>query len=82
MSASFFAADWHALTTEYEHPERIAQYTSEMILDWLGAGLDPKHCTFFCAIPCARTRRITSTTGYANAVKLARTRAELQRIAQ
>jgi len=43
----FFAADWHALTTEYEHPDRIAQYTSEMILDWLGAGLDPKHCTFF-----------------------------------
>lgn len=43
----FFAADWHALTTEYEHPERIAQYTSEMILDWLGAGLDPERCTFF-----------------------------------
>ncbi len=43
----FFAADWHALTTEYEHPERIAQYTSEMIVDWLGAGLDPNLCTFF-----------------------------------
>lgn len=43
----FFAADWHALTTEYEHTDRIAQYTSEMIVDWLGAGLDPKRCTFF-----------------------------------
>lgn len=43
----FFAADWHALTTEYEHPEKIAVYTHEMILDWLGAGLDPNEATFF-----------------------------------
>jgi tryptophanyl-tRNA synthetase len=43
----FFAADWHALTTEYEHPEKISSYTFEVILDWLGAGLDPKLCTLF-----------------------------------
>ncbi len=43
----FFAADWHALTTEYEHPEKIHYYTKEMMLDWLGAGLDPKQCVFF-----------------------------------
>lgn len=43
----FFAADWHALTTEYEHPQNIRQYTWEMVLDWLGAGLDPKLCTLF-----------------------------------
>lgn len=43
----FFAADWHALTTEYEHPARIAEYTNEMILDWLGAGLDPNLCTLY-----------------------------------
>lgn len=43
----FFAADWHALTTEYEHPEAIPQNTWEIILDWLGAGLDPKLCTLF-----------------------------------
>lgn len=42
-----FAADWHALTTEYEHPEKIRQYTMEMALDWLGAGLDPKLSTLF-----------------------------------
>jgi len=43
----FFAADWHALTTEYEQPARIAEYTREMILDWLGAGIDPKSCTLY-----------------------------------
>jgi tryptophanyl-tRNA synthetase len=43
----FFIADWHALTTEYEHPERIVQNTHEMVLDCLGAGLDPKRCTLF-----------------------------------
>lgn len=43
----FFAADWHALTTEYEHPENINLYTKEMVLDWLGAGVDPKQCVLF-----------------------------------
>ncbi len=43
----FFAADWHALTTEYENPQAIRTYTHEMLLDWLGAGLDPKQCTMF-----------------------------------
>lgn len=43
----FFAADWHALTTEYEHPERIHEYTLGMLIDWLGAGLDPARCTLF-----------------------------------
>lgn len=43
----FFAADWHALTTEYEHPEQVAISTQEVILDLLGAGLDPKCCTLF-----------------------------------
>jgi len=46
-SCFFFAADWHALTTEYEHPEKIGQNTTEMVLDWLGAGLDPNLCTLF-----------------------------------
>jgi tryptophanyl-tRNA synthetase len=43
----FFAADWHALTTEYEHPGSIRDYTLGMIIDWLGAGLDPSRCTLF-----------------------------------
>lgn len=43
----FFVADWHALTTEYAHPESIRQWSQEMVLDWLAAGLDPKRCTLF-----------------------------------
>lgn len=43
----FFAADWHALTTEYEHPDPISSYTREIVLDWLGIGLDPKQATLF-----------------------------------
>jgi tryptophanyl-tRNA synthetase len=43
----FFAADWHALTTNYEHPEGIAQDSISMIQDWLAAGLDPAACKIF-----------------------------------
>jgi tryptophanyl-tRNA synthetase len=43
----FFIADWHALTTDYEHPEEIAHNSNELILDFLGAGLNPQNCTMF-----------------------------------
>ncbi len=43
----FFAADWHALTTEYAAPEAIKDHTISLLLDFLGAGLDPKLCTVF-----------------------------------
>lgn len=43
----FFAADWHALTTDYEHPDKIKDNTFEIILDWLGAGLDPNKAKIF-----------------------------------
>lgn len=43
----FFAADWHALTTEYETPQKISDNTWEIILDWLGSGLDPKKSVIF-----------------------------------
>jgi tryptophanyl-tRNA synthetase len=43
----FFVADWHALTTDYEHPEEIYRNTYEMIIDWLAAGLDPEQCCLF-----------------------------------
>ena len=35
----FFAADWHALTTEYENPQQVAAHTQDMIVDWLAAGV-------------------------------------------
>jgi tryptophanyl-tRNA synthetase len=43
----FFIADWHALTTDYATPGSIKEFTVEVILDWLAAGLDPQKATFF-----------------------------------
>ena len=43
----FFVADWHALTTHYEHREGIEKNVYEMVIDWLAAGLDPNQCTLF-----------------------------------
>lgn len=43
----FFAADWHALTTDYEHPQQVAEHTQDMIVDWLAAGIDPGSAVLF-----------------------------------
>ncbi len=43
----FFIADWHALTTDYDDTSRVAANTIDVLLDWLGAGLDPEKCTMF-----------------------------------
>ncbi|MDR0440859.1 MAG: tryptophan--tRNA ligase [Candidatus Accumulibacter sp.] len=43
----FFAADWHALTTQYDDPRGIGQATRDMVIDWLAAGVDPKKATLF-----------------------------------
>lgn len=43
----FFIADWHALTTDYRDTSKLAKYTSEMMIDWLAAGLDPDKCTIY-----------------------------------
>jgi len=43
----YFAADWHALTSDYADPSQIAQNTLEMVTDWLAAGLDPERSTIF-----------------------------------
>lgn len=43
----YFIADWHALTSEYEHTEIIRQSTEEIIIDWISAGLDPEKSVFF-----------------------------------
>lgn len=43
----FFIADWHALTSDYESPENIAEYTREMIIDWLAAGINPEKATIY-----------------------------------
>lgn len=43
----FFVADWHALTTHYEHPREIEENVWQMVIDWLAAGLNPGSCTLF-----------------------------------
>jgi tryptophanyl-tRNA synthetase len=43
----FFAADWHALTTDYDNPRGIEASVWEMIVDWLAAGVDPSQATIF-----------------------------------
>ncbi len=43
----FFVADWHALTTDYEDTTALKSNTREVIIDWLGAGLNPDACTIF-----------------------------------
>ncbi|MGE5386523.1 MAG: tryptophan--tRNA ligase [Betaproteobacteria bacterium] len=43
----FFAADWHALTTQYDDPRGIEQATWDMVVDWLAAGVDPNLATIF-----------------------------------
>ncbi len=40
-------ADWHMLTTGAEDTHRLSEYTLEMVLDWLGAGLDPARSVIF-----------------------------------
>jgi len=40
-------ADWHVLTTDYEHTEQIPENTRQMVLDWIAAGLDPERSVLF-----------------------------------
>jgi tryptophanyl-tRNA synthetase len=43
----FFVADWHALTTGYEDTSALPQFTREVLIDWLAAGLNPGVATIF-----------------------------------
>jgi len=43
----FFAADWHALTSDYADPSGIAESTLEIVADYLAAGLDPERSVLF-----------------------------------
>jgi len=43
----YFVADWHALTSDYSDTSRIAEYSLDMIVDWLSVGIDPAKSTLF-----------------------------------
>jgi len=41
----FFIADWHAITSSYEDTGEIKGYITQMMIDWLSAGLSPEKNT-------------------------------------
>ena len=43
----FFVADWHALSTNYADTSRIREFSREMLIDWLAAGIDPNKAIVF-----------------------------------
>ena len=43
----YFIADWHALTSEYEHPEIIKESINDVLIDWIAIGLDPEESVIF-----------------------------------
>ncbi len=43
----YFAADWHALTSDYADTSGLVGYAYENIADWIAAGLDPERSTIF-----------------------------------
>ncbi len=45
--AFYFVADWHALTSDWQDTHAIRQYTEEMVLDWIAAGIDPDKSTIY-----------------------------------
>lgn len=43
----FMVADLHSLTTKYDETENLVDDTRQMVLDWLGAGIDPVKSALF-----------------------------------
>lgn len=43
----FFVADWHALTTHYEHTQDFSENSWNILIDWLAAGLNPQSACLF-----------------------------------
>jgi len=43
----FMVADWHALMSEYEHPEIVRDSTLQVAIDFMACGLDPERSTIF-----------------------------------
>ncbi len=43
----YMVADYHALMSEYEHPQSLTENAREVLLDWLACGLDPERSVIF-----------------------------------
>ncbi len=46
-SCYYFAADWHALTSDYADPSQVTANTVEAFADWIAAGVDPERSVVF-----------------------------------
>jgi tryptophanyl-tRNA synthetase len=47
LDCYYFAADWHALSSNYEETEQLQENMLDLGINWLSAGLDPEKCTLF-----------------------------------
>ena len=47
FEAYYFVADWHALTSDWQDTHAIRQFTEEMVLDWVAAGIDPEKSVIY-----------------------------------
>ncbi|MEB3286954.1 MAG: tryptophan--tRNA ligase [Vampirovibrionales bacterium] len=43
----YSVADWHALTTKYDHTQNIVEDIYDIVLDWLAAGIEPDKSTIY-----------------------------------
>ncbi|MBU0899432.1 tryptophan--tRNA ligase [bacterium] len=43
----YMVADWHALTTNYEHRQEIKENILQMVIDWLSVGISPEKSVIF-----------------------------------
>ncbi len=43
----YFAADWHALTSEFNNSKNIEQNIVEMVADWISVGINPEKSVLF-----------------------------------
>ncbi|MBI4323257.1 MAG: tryptophan--tRNA ligase [Candidatus Omnitrophica bacterium] len=43
----FMVADWHALMSEYEHPQALQADVYDNVADWLAGGIDPARSVIF-----------------------------------
>lgn len=47
----FMVADLHALMSDYESPKNIAQFSEEIIIDWISCGIHPENIFIQSMIP-------------------------------
>src|SRR5437899_12051061 len=56
----YFVADLHALSTKYADTSRIREYTRDVLIDWLAAGLHAIGPTLFIQSPAPASAVLTS----------------------